>query len=182
MDMTEKTIKTDKIFEGKIINLRVDTVELSDGKISKREIVEHPGGVGVVALDENENVYMVRQYRKPFEKVCFEIPAGKLDHGENESHYDCGVRELEEETGMKAKNFVYLGAYMTSPGYCREWIHLYLATDLYEGAVNPDDDEFLEVEKHPLSALVDMVMENKIADAKTAIAILKVNEYLRRNK
>ena len=178
MELTEKTIKSEKIFEGNIIKVRVDTVELPDGSESTREIVEHPGGVAVIAIDENEDVLMVRQYRKPFDKVCFEVPAGKLDAGEET--LNCGVRELEEETGMKADNIEYLGKFMLSPGFCREWIYIYLATGLKQGTVNLDEGEFVEVEKHKLSDLVDMVMDNSIKDAKTVMGILKANEYLRR--
>jgi len=178
MDFTEKTIKSEPIFEGKIIKVKVDTVELPDGNLATREIVEHPGGVAVIAVDNNNEVFMVRQYRKPFDKVCFEVPAGKLDAGEEP--LSCGIRELEEETGMKARNFEYLGAFMLSPGFCREYIYIYLATDLYEGTVHLDEGEFLDVEKHKLSDLVDMVMANEIEDAKTVMAILKANELLRR--
>lgn len=179
MELSEKTIKSETIFEGKIIKVKVDTVKLPDGKTATRELVEHPGGVAVIAIDEHEEVYMVRQYRKPFDKICFEVPAGKLDN--DEEPIVCGKRELEEETGMKAKNFVYLGAFMLSPGFCRELIHIYLATNLYEGKVNPDEGEFLEIEKHKLTKLIDMVMSNEIQDAKTVMAILKANEYLKRN-
>ena len=178
MKLSEKTINSQAVFEGKIIKVKVDTVELPDGKTATREIVEHPGGVAVVALDKNNEVYMVRQYRKPFDKVCFEVPAGKLDNGEEP--LSCGIRELEEETGMKANNFTYLGKFMLSPGFCHELIHIYLATGLYEGKINPDEGEFLEIEKYKLSDLVDMVMSNKIEDAKTVIAILKANEYIKR--
>lgn len=180
MELTEKTIKSRTIFEGKIIKVKVDTVELPDGNTVTRELVEHPGGVAVIAVNENEEVYMVKQYRKPFDKVCFEIPAGKLDEGEEP--LSCGIRELEEETGMKAHNFEYLGAFMLSPGFCREWIYIYLATDLYEGVVNLDEGEFLDVEKCKLEDLVNMVMSNDIQDAKTVMAVLKANEYIRRKK
>ena len=179
MDLTEKTIGSRTIFEGHIIKVKVDTVELPDGKSATRELVEHPGGVAVIAIDENKKVYMVRQYRKPFDRVCFEVPAGKLDA--DEEPLVCGMRELEEETGMKARNFVYLGEFMLSPGFCRELIHIYLATDLYTGNVNPDEGEFLEIEKHNLDDLINMVMSNEIKDAKTVMAILKANEYLKRS-
>lgn len=180
MEFVEKTIKTEKIFDGKIIKVKVDTVELPDGKLATRELVEHPGGVAVVALDNKENVYMVKQFRKPFDKVCFELPAGKLDNGEEPRL--CGIRELEEETGLKARNFEYLGEFMISPGYAKEIIYIYLATDLYEGTVHLDEGEFVEVEKHRLSDLVDMVMDNTIKDSKTVMGILKTNELLRRRK
>ena len=176
MNMDEKTIKSEKIFDGRIINVKVDTVQLCDGSYSTRELVNHPGGVAVVALDDEGYVYMVRQFRKPFERVVFEIPAGKLDYGED--HLSCGVRELEEETGLKAKNFEYLGEFMVSPGFCNELIHIYLATDLYKGTIHPDEGEFLEIEKHKLDDLIDLIMDNKISDAKTVIGLLKAKQKM----
>lgn len=176
MEFYEKTIKTDMKFEGRILKLHVDTVELPDGTVSTREIVEHMGGVAVVAIDENNNVYMVKQFRKPCEKVILEIPAGKID--KNEEPKDCGIRELEEETGLKAHKFISLGSMLPSPGYTAEVIHIYLAMDLYEGKVHLDEGEFLSVEKYHIDELVSMIMHNEIRDAKTVIGILKAKEYL----
>ncbi|MBQ4517804.1 MAG: NUDIX hydrolase [Clostridia bacterium] len=181
MDLFEKTIGTEHIFEGQIIKVRKDTVELPNGGTSTREIVEHPGGVAVVALDEEDNVYVVRQYRHPFEAIIMEIPAGKLDH-HKEDPFGCCVRELKEETGLSANKFDYLGAFMLSPGFCREYIHIYLARELTAGDACLDPDEFLEVEKIPLSRLTDMIMNNEIEDAKTVMGILKTNELLRREQ
>ena len=177
MDMTEKTIDSKILFEGKIIRLRYDTVRLPNGKEAGREIIEHPGGVGIIAVDEKMNVLMVRQYRRPFDRLCLEIPAGKLNYGEE--HYDCGVRELEEETGVKAGRFEYLGVFYPSPGFCKEVLHLYLATELVPGKPHLDEDEFLEVETYPLSKLVEMVMNGEIHDGKTILAILMANEKFR---
>lgn len=179
MELTEKTIATEKIFEGQIIKVRRDTVELPGGGTGTREIVEHPGGVAIVALDSEENVYMVRQYRHPFEKIIMELPAGKLDH-HGEEPFECCVRELKEETGLTAEKFDYLGAFMLSPGFCREWIHLYLARGLSAGSLHLDPDEFLEVEKIPLQQLYTMIMDNQIEDAKTVIGILKTKELLKK--
>ncbi len=176
MDFTEKTISTERIFEGRIINLKVDTVTLPNGNTSTRELVEHPGGVGIIAVDDNKNVLMVTQFRKPFEEIVLEIPAGKLNYGEDA--LECGKRELEEETGYTAKNYVPLGIYYPTPGYCLEKIHIYLATDLVKTHQHLDEDEFLDVHTMPLDELVKMVMENKINDAKTAIAILKAKNIL----
>lgn len=181
MDLFEKTISTEHIFEGQIIKVRKDTVRLPNGGTSTREIVEHPGGVAVVALDKENNVYVVRQYRHPFEAIIMEIPAGKLDH-HGEDPFDCCVRELKEETGLSAAKFDYLGAFMLSPGFCREYIHIYLARELTSGDACLDPDEFLEVEKIPLAQLTDMVMNNEIEDAKTVMGILKTNELLRREQ
>lgn len=176
----EKTLTTEEIFNGNIIRLRRDIVELPNKKQSSREVVMHPGGVSVVALDQNNRVCMVRQYRKPHEKVLLEIPAGKLNWGED--HFECAKRELKEETGYSAENYTYLGGYYPSPGFCDEIIHIYLATNLEKGAASPDEDEFLEVESYPLDELVEMVMDGCIKDAKTAIAILKTKLILNKNQ
>lgn len=180
MELLEKTVASEEIFEGQIIKVRRDTVKLPNGGLSTREIVEHPGGVAVVALDQDNCVYMVRQYRHPFEQVILEIPAGKLD--QNEDPFDCCVRELQEETGLTAGQFDYLGAFMLSPGFCREWIHIYLARDLSAGQAHLDPDEFLEVEKLPLETLMDMIMNNQLEDAKTVIGILKAREFITGSK
>lgn len=180
MNLREETISKQTIFEGKIITVRLDTVILPNGTEAKREIVEHPGGVAVVALDENENVYMVRQYRRPFDTVLLELPAGKLNYGENPE--ECGIRELQEETGLVAETFENLGSFMVSPGFCGEKIHIYLARGLSSKEMHLDEDEFLEVYKYPLSELMDMIMQNQIEDGKTVIGILKTYEFLRREK
>ncbi len=176
MDFFEKTIHIDVKFEGRILKMRVDTVELPDGSTSFREIVEHPGGVCVIAVDENGYVPMVTQFRKPYERMVMELPAGKLDAGEEP--LQCGIRELEEETGLKARNYISLGGIMPSPGYAAEMIYVYLATDLYEGTVHLDEGEFLNVEKIHIDTLVNMVMNNEIEDAKTVVGILKAAKYL----
>ncbi len=181
MNLNETLVSSEMIFEGKIITVKRDTVRLPNGKEASREIVEHMGGVAIVALDDEENVYMVRQYRRPFDKVILEIPAGKLDHA-GENHFDCGKRELKEETGLTAEQYDYLGSFMVSPGFCKELIHIYLARNLSGGDMNLDPDEFLQVEKIPLSELMDMIMNNQIEDAKTVIGILKANEIIRSEK
>ena len=178
MDMTEKTIASEKLFDGRVIRVRRDTVELPNGSTSTREVVEHPGGVAIVPVDADGNVYMVRQYRYPLKRLCLELPAGKLEYGED--HRECGIRELSEETGMEAGNFEYLGVFCPSPGFCQELIHLYLATDLREGERHPDEDEFLEVEKYPLSELIQMIKEGKLQDGKTVIGLLLAKEVLQK--
>lgn len=171
MIFEEKTVSSEKKFEGRIITVKLDKVEMPDGSLSSREIVEHPGGVGIVAITDNDEVIMVKQYRKPLEKAIYEIPAGKLDKGEE--HRDCGIRELEEETGLRANSFEYLGFIYPSPGFTDEVTHVYLAKGLERGEAHPDDDEFLDVERIPLSKAVEMVMSNEINDAKTVFGILK---------
>ncbi|MCL2838694.1 MAG: NUDIX hydrolase [Oscillospiraceae bacterium] len=172
----EKSIKSEQIFDGKILSVRVDTVAMPDGRTATREIVDHSGGVCVVPITENNEVIMVRQFRKPLEAAILEIPAGKLNKGED--HYECGVRELEEETGYKSNNIAYLGHIFPTPGFANETIHIYLATELYKGEANLDLDEYLVVEKIPLDTVVDMIMNNEINDSKTVVGILKAREYL----
>lgn len=176
MNLTEKTIATREIFSGRIIHIKEDTVLLPNGKTAGRELVLHNGGVGVIAVDEDKNVFMVEQYRKPYDEVVLEIPAGKLE--KDEDPFDAGKRELAEETGYTAKNFTFLGKSYPSPGYCSEIIHLYLAQDLSYVGQHLDADEFVEVKKIPLDTLVKMVMNNEIADAKTEIAILKADKII----
>lgn len=177
-DIKEKEISHEYKFKGKIINLRVDSVLTPDGNEAKREIAEHPGGVGIVALDDDGCVYMEWQYRRPFDDVVFEIPAGKRDR--NEEPLACAKRELEEEIGICAKNWVYLGVSYASPGFCTEQLHLFLATGLYKGEMHRDQDEILIIEKVHLDTLADMAMTGEIKDGKTLIGILKTKEYMRR--
>lgn len=176
MDFEEKSYATNRIYEGKVLNLRVDDILLPDGKKGKREIVEHNGGVGVIGVTANREVYMVTQYRIAAGKMMLEIPAGKLEKGEDP--LECGKRELIEETGYKGNNFEYLGTYYATPGYCQEKLHIYLATNLEWVGQNLDEGEFLNVKKYSLDELFDMVMKNEIIDCKTAIAILKAKTIL----
>lgn len=176
MDFTEKTIATKEIYKGRIVHLVEDTVVLPNGEKAGRELVLHGGGVGVIAIDEQKNVLMVSQYRKPYDEMVLEVPAGKLEAGEDPK--SAGLRELCEETGYSAEKITYLGKYYPTPGYCNEIISLYLAEDLSFVGQNLDPCEFVLVEKIPLSELVQMVMDNKIPDAKTAIAILKADKII----
>lgn len=178
MDLTEKTLSQEYIFQGRILKMRVDEALLPDGSTAGREVVEHPGGVCVAALTDDDCLLFVRQFRYPYGEVLPEIPAGKRDPGE--TPLETGKRELKEETGYTARNYLSLGRVYPSPGYFNEVIYMYLATDLVAGDVSPDEDEFLEVEKIPLAAAVDMVMNDEITDAKTQAAVLKV-WYLRQN-
>ncbi len=177
MPFYEKTIGSEQIYEGKVVNLRRDIVELCDGKQALREVVEHPGGVVILPVDDKQNVYAVRQFRYPFMKEMLEAPAGKLECGENP--YDCAVRELKEETGLTADRIIGLGSICTSPGFCEEVLHLFLATGLHEGLSQPDEGEFLSVEKWPLDELVDQIMAGIICDAKTIAAVFKARECLK---
>ena len=176
MDFTEKRIDGEEKYKGVIVRVRLDRVELCDGKITRREVVEHPGGVCILPVDEAGNCTMVRQFRYPFGRVMLEAPAGKLEYGEDP--LDCAVRELSEETGYAADELVDLGAMCTSPGFSTELLHLYLALGLHAGDSHPDEGEFLNTEEIPLSRLVEMVMANEIDDGKTIAAILKADRYL----
>ena len=177
MDFEEKTIGTTPIYDGKIIHVRVDDVVLPNGKTAKRELISHGGGVGLLAVKDNGEVLMVEQFRIAAKSKMLEIPAGKLEKGEDP--LECGKRELIEETGYKAGKIQFLGDYYATPGYCEEVLHLYLATELEFVGQHLDPDEFLNVKTYTLDELFDMVMNNKIYDAKTAIAILKAKAILR---
>ena len=176
MDLKEKIIKTDRIYDGKVINVRVDDVEMPDSSVAKREIVEHHGGVGVIPITADGEVFMVSQYRSAAQCVMLEIPAGKLE--KDEDPLECGKRELIEETGYSGGEFVYLGSYFATPAYCQEKLSLYLAKDLTWQGQHLDEQEFLNVKKYKLDNLYNMVMRNEIIDCKTAIAILKAKALL----
>ncbi|MBS7298442.1 MAG: NUDIX hydrolase [Eubacteriales bacterium] len=171
MDFTERTIESEMIYDGRILKFKIDKVELPNGEIGERELVEHPGGVAVVAVDDEGNILMVEQYRKPYERNLLEIPAGKLD--KNEDIEDCGRRELEEETGYIAEKFEYLGECYPSVGYTNEIIRIFLATGLSKTSQNLDDDEFLNVYKLPVREVLDKIMNNELADAKTVMGVMK---------
>ena len=171
MDLTEKCLESREIYKGRILRLRVDTVALPYGKTSLREIVEHPGGVGILALDENRCVPMVTQYRYAFSRTLLEIPAGKREPGEDP--LTTARRELREETGAEATHWQPLGAVLPSPGCYGEVLHLYLARDLTFGATHPDADEFLQVRRLPFDTLLARCLSGEIEDGKTVAAVLK---------
>jgi ADP-ribose pyrophosphatase len=176
----EKTIEKNTVYEGVIVNVRRDKAELVNGKVVGREVVEHPGGVTVIPVEPDGTVWCVRQFRYPFGREMLEVPAGKLERGEDP--FECAVRELSEETGLTADEFVYLGPCCTSPGFSTEVLHIYLALGLHQGAMHLDPDEFLNVEKYGLEELTDRVMSGEIDDAKTIIAVLKAKRYLEDRK
>ena len=176
MDYTEQRVDGEIKYKGVIVTVRLDSAKLHNGKIVKREVVEHPGGVTMLPVDGDGNCYMVRQFRYPFGHMMLEAPAGKLEYGED--HRDCALRELSEETGFTADELVYLRACCTSPGFSTEVLHIYLALGLHAGDCHPDQDEFLNVEKYRLSELSKMVMDGEIDDGKTIVAVLKAEKYL----
>ncbi len=179
MNLEEKQLSKKYIYKGKIINVRVDDALLPNGKIAKREVVEHPGGVTVVAVTDNNEILAVRQYRYPYGEILLEIPAGKFDSPE-EIPLDAVKRELKEETGATAAEFINLGVIYPTPGCYGERLYLFAAKGLSFGDTDLDDDEFLEVEKIPLEEFTQMIMQNKIKDAKTIIGVLKIKELIER--
>lgn len=173
MEMREKTLSQKYYFQGNIMSARLDQVELPDGKTAPREICEHLGGVGVLPIDKDGNIILVRQYRYPYDELTLEIPAGKLDHGEGEDIEACGMRELKEETGCTAGRIVPLGCIYPSPGFLTEVVHLFAALDLTEGEMQPDEGEFVEVVRLPLAEVEAMVERNEIRDGKTVVALYR---------
>lgn len=174
----EETLASQRLYEGKILNLRRDTVRLENGSESVREVVEHSGGVCVAAITEDGDILLVRQLRYPYGEVVTELPAGKLSPGEDP--LEAGKRELLEETGAVATTYRDLGKLYPSPGYLNEIIHLYLATELHFEQQQLDEDEFLDVVRMPLDEAVRLVLAGEIPDAKSQTAILKAHLLLSR--
>ncbi|WP_199533987.1 NUDIX hydrolase [Romboutsia weinsteinii] len=176
MIVEEKTISSDRVYTGKVISLRVDTVEVLNQGYKKREIVEHGGAVGIVAITDNNKILLVKQFRKAIEKEIVEIPAGKLEIGENPK--DCAIRELQEETGYTAQNIKLMHKFFTSAGFSNQKVFIYLATGLTKGENNLDDGENLDLYELDLNDAYDMVVRNDIEDAKTSIGILLAKELV----
>lgn len=173
----EKKISSEAVYRGKIIDVNKDTVVLENGKQTLREVVVHHGGACVLAID-NGVAYFVRQYRYPFQAALLELPAGKLEKCEDPAV--AARRELIEECGLEADKLEFLGVMYPTVAYCTEKIYMYLATSFKTVAQKLDEDEFLDVEKIPFDAAVQMVLKGEIPDAKTQIAILKANELLKK--
>ena len=176
MELTEKTLSREDLFTGRVVSLHVDTVELPNGATSVREVVEHVDGVAVLPLDGDNNVLTVTQYRYVFRKPMLEIPAGKLDEGEDPRAG--ALRELREETGAVPETLEHLGNIVLSPGCFGETLHLYLARGLHMGEQHLDEDEFLNVDRVPFHELLERCMSGEIEDAKTVTAVLKTKLLL----
>lgn len=170
MELTEKTLTSREVYRGRILRVREDTVRLPNGKTAEREVAEHPGGVGILALDGGD-VLLVRQYRYAFSRVLTEIPAGKREPGEEP--FVTAQRELREEIGATAGKWTELGALIASPGCYGEVLYLYMAQELTFGGTHPDEDEFLDVVRMPFDRAVELCMTGELTDAKTVIALLK---------
>ncbi len=169
--LIEKTLSKEILYEGKVIDLHIEDVELPNGKTSKREIIKHPGAVAILAITDENKIVMVQQYRKALERVIVEIPAGKLEPGEKPEI--TALRELEEETGYVCKTLSHLISFYTSPGFADEIIHLYIARGLTkkEQSADLDEDEFLDVLEVTLEDAKKLIEARKIYDAKTAYAV-----------
>ena len=174
LGMYERTENVQGIYNGRVVNFHVDDITLCNGEKATRECVDHPGGVGIIALTDDEYVYMVRQFRYPYKESIYEIPAGKREKGEDP--LETGKRELQEDCGVVAENYIDLGRIYPSPGYTNEEIYLYAATGLTEVEQNLDEDEFLQVTKMKLTTLITKIMSGEITDAKTIAAAFKLKE------
>lgn len=173
----EKNLSRERVFDGIILHIDHVTNELPNGKQAKREVAMHVGASAVLPVDCEGNVYLVRQFRAPIEQVLLEIPAGKLDHV-GEDRLLAAKRELKEETGLDADNWLHLCDTFTTPGFSNERISLYLARDLHMGQTHPDEDEFLNVVKLPFEEAFQMVMRGEIQDAKTQITLCMAKQLL----
>ncbi len=177
MDYAEKKIRHINTYQGIIVDVDVDMVRLPNDAVTMREVVKHPGGVCVAAVSEDGMISLVRQYRYPFGTHLWELPAGKLEPGEDP--LPAAQRELSEETGLEAGHWQSLGALYTSPGISTERLYLFLATDLHQGEAHPDPNEFLDVRRLPLRELLDRIDAGEIQDAKTVAGALRAARVLR---
>ena len=166
----EQQLSSEQKFEGRILRLRVDTVLLQNGERSTREVVDHANAVVIVPVDSDDNVLLVRQYRYPVEETLLEAPAGIIEDSEEPDN--AAQRELQEETGYAAKSMRLLGGFWSSPGFCTEYMYAYLARDLVASQLSPDDDEFIELVRRPISRIPQLIRLGEIQDAKTIAALL----------
>ena len=174
--MQEHKLSSEMKFDGKLIKVTYDIADVN-GKEAWREVVHHPGASAVVAIDEENRIIMEKQFRYALNDYLLEIPAGKLDAGEDP--LVCAKRELEEETGIIASEWISLGTIATSPGFCNEVIHLYVAKGLSKGEIHWDEDEYVEVERYTFDELLQRIKEEKIKDSKTLSALLLAMPYLK---
>ena len=176
MKLEETKLTSEEIFDGVAIHLFRDEILLPNGNKGVREVVRHPGAVCVLPLTDEGEVIFVNQFRYALNKVTLEVPAGKLEKGEDPT--EAALRELSEETGIEARKIVPMGALYTTPALMDEIIYMYIATDLVQGEQHLDEDEFVNAIKIPLEKAVEMVMNGEIRDSKTQTMILKADKYL----
>lgn len=178
-ELSEKKISSREIFSGEILKLHLDRVKLPNGKIATREKVSHPGAVGIIPVNENGSIFVVKQFRYPIKKTLIEIPAGKIDKGETPD--ECARRELEEETGAVGGKLIHLISFYSSPGFCDEIMHLYVALEFKKRDNNLDEDEFLQIIDLRMEDALSYIKSGKIKDAKSIIGILLAHDYMVRN-
>ena len=171
----EKTLSSQPIYDGRAVKLRVDTVEMPSGRETTREIVEHSDCVAIIAIDANDNVLLVNQFRKPVEKELLERPAGGIDTGEDA--VECVRREMREETGYLPRKIDRLGGFYSAPGFCTEYLHLYLATDLIPSQLYAEDTESIRLVRVPVSQISSLSTSGSICDAKSIAGLLTFLEY-----
>lgn len=170
MNMVEKTVNCKNLYNGKIVKLDIETVLLPNGNTTEREIIRHPGAVAILPIDSNENIYFIKQFRKAIDEVLIEIPAGKLEKGEEP--YKCALRELQEEIGYTSNKLTLINTVYTSPGFADEIIYIYKAEELVKSQLKKDEDEFIDICIIHKSQVFDMIKNGEIRDAKTIVALL----------
>jgi len=177
-ELVEKQNFSKQVFNGKLLHVYYDEVTLPDNTTSSREWIKHPGASAVVPVFDNGDVMLINQYRYPAKQIFLEVPAGKIDTGENP--HQTAVRELREETGIEAKELHYVGHFFPAIGYADEVIHIYIAMDLKLDKVATDDDEFVQKERMPFKEAVQMIHSGEINDGKTICCLLRAAEYLKK--
>lgn len=174
--MIFELIKSRKVFQGRVFDVRIDTVRTPEGRIIDLDIVDHRESVALVPVDDSGNVLFVRQYRHPTKTVILELPAGVVEAGETPD--ECAAREIREETGMAAREFRKIGSFYLAPGYSSEFMHVFLAKGLYADRLKGDEDELIEVQKLPVRSVLEMAENGQIEDAKSLAALLLARQDL----
>jgi ADP-ribose pyrophosphatase len=175
----EKTLSSKVIYSGRAVNLKVDTIQMPDGRKTTREIVEHAECIAVVAVDEKDNVLLVKQYRSPVKKELLEIPAGGIDKGEKPE--EAVRREMQEETGFLPQKLVKLGGFYSAPGFCTEYLHLYLASDLVASRLHAEDTDEISLKRVPVKDIPALLASGKIEDAKSIAGLHLYLEYRKKH-
>tara|TARA_R110002126_G_scaffold1440_4_gene8271 strand:+ start:715 stop:1269 length:555 start_codon:yes stop_codon:yes gene_type:complete len=178
-DLTEITKSSKEVFNGKLLHVFYDEAQLPDGGLSSREWIKHPGASAIVPVFDNGDVMLIHQFRYPSRQIFLEVPAGKIDKGENP--HQTAVRELKEETGLRAGELHYAGHFFPAIGYADEVIHIYIAKDLSLDKDATDDDEFVQKERIPFQQAIDLVHKGEINDGKTICCLLRAEHYLKSN-